>query len=132
MTLSQAVHEARAVAEVTSESEMVKTGTVLMTVTVKVVVALGVTPLSAVTEKWKVPVASGMKVNAPLVSPISKLSDGASVELTENVGFGLPVAVTVNSIPSPSIEMVLFSMALSVGATSLAGGSSVTIVNDVK
>ena len=95
-----------------------RVGAVPVTVTAKLAVASGEMPLAAVTVKWKVPTPSGMKLNAPVFSPMVKLPAGASEEATEKVGAGLPLAVTVKSSSMVSMDMVRSAIASMDGAVS--------------
>ena len=77
------------------------------TVSVKFCVASGVMPLVAVMTKGKVPLTVGVPDRTPAVLSVTPV--GNEPEVTENVGTGVPVAVTVNVPAVPSVKVVVLA-----------------------
>jgi hypothetical protein len=78
------------------------------TVSVKLCVALGVTPLLAVKDIEKLPDCVGVPDN----TPPEKLTPVGNVPTSEIVGVGKPLAVTVNVPRVPVAKIVLFALVM--------------------
>ncbi len=86
-----------------------------MTVNVKDWVAFVPTPLVAVKVSGYVPPvpAAGMPLNIPVAG--TKVTPVGRVPVTERVGAGEPVAVTVNVPAVPTVKVVLFALVMAGG-----------------
>ena len=83
------------------------------TVSVKFCVASGVMPLVAVMTKAKIPLTVGVPDRTPAVLSVTPV--GKEPEVTENVGAGVPVAVTVNVPTVPSVKVVALAEVIAGG-----------------
>ena len=83
-----------------------------MTVKVKDWLAFVPTPLAAVKVSGYVPAvpAAGVPLNIPV--PGTKVTPVGRVPVTERVGAGKPVFVTVNVPAAPTVKVVLFALVM--------------------
>src|SRR5262245_18612417 len=81
------------------------------TVSVKLWVAMGATPLLAVKIRWKVPATVGVPLSSPAAVKVTPVGNGVRL-LRLKVGFGNPLAVMLNDPAEPTINAALLGLVM--------------------